>query len=143
MTIATADTLHAVPGSSYRFYSQARDTLYNLEPAHTSADAQTTVANPALSVGGPVALRLAFEGASPNPATRELHVAFTLPVRAAATLDLIDIAGRRVLRRDVGALGPGRLAVDLGLADEVRPGLYFLRLGQEGRVVDARIAVIR
>jgi len=86
---------------------------------------------------------LALEGAWPNPARGAIRAYFTLPSAAPATLELIDVAGRRVLRRAVGELGPGRHSLDLGAAARLRPGLYFLRLVQAGRVLHARVAVLR
>ena len=68
---------------------------------------------------------------------------FTLPSQEPATLELIDVAGRRVMRREVGSLGPGRHSLDMGASTRLRPGLYFLRLAQRGRVLNARVAVIR
>jgi len=66
---------------------------------------------------------------------------FTLPSRERAVLEVMDIAGRRVLRREVGSLGPGRHLVDLS-ASLRAPGLYFLRLAQGGQLLRARVAVI-
>jgi hypothetical protein len=63
--------------------------------------------------------------------------------RETATLDLIDVAGRRVLRREVGSLGPGPHSVTLEAAPPIRPGLYFLRLARGPRVLTDRVAVIR
>src|SRR6185436_15271468 len=62
----------------------------------------------------PLQLVLALDGLRPNPAVGELAVAFTLPSPAAATLELLDVAGRRAVAADVGALGPGRHLLRLG-----------------------------
>lgn len=143
MTVATADTFYASPGSSYRFYCQARDTVGNVESAHASADAQTTVTNPALDVDVGTATALALHGAIPNPAVGDLRVAFTLPNRDAATLELFDVAGRRIVRREVGSLGPGRHVVGLDPSRGLHAGLYFVRLATSERALHARVAVIR
>ncbi len=87
-------------------------------------------------------LALALEGARPNPTTGALRVWLTLPSREAATLELIDVAGRRVLRRDVGSLGPGAHGVALDAA-RLRPGLYFIRLAQGASVRRSRVVVVR
>ena len=42
-----------------------------------------------------------------------MMVGFTLPSAESARLELIDVAGRRVASRDVGALGAGQHAVNL------------------------------
>jgi hypothetical protein len=70
-----------------------------------------------------------------------VRVWFTLPSRERATLEALDIAGRRVLHREVGQMGPGRHSVDVS-ASIRKPGIYFLRLAQAGRVLTARVAVI-
>src|SRR5262249_42028986 len=42
------------------------------------------------------AMRLAIQGISPNPAIDRVVVTFTLPQAGAATMDLLDVTGRRV-----------------------------------------------
>src|SRR5262249_46266696 len=132
-TIATADTFAGRPGPGvyhYRFYSIARDTCNNVEA--TPAAPQDTIEILATPDGGDARPGLALEGANPNPAFESVSAWFTLPDPGPATLDLIDVSGRRVLRRDVGALGPGRHAVMLRPARPLEPGLYFLRLVHGG-----------
>ena len=142
-TGATSDTLRP-PGNrtahTYEFYSVARDIGGNIETAPGAADATT---RSLLAVdGAPIALQLALEGARPNPATGALRVWFTLPGRDPASLDLLDVTGRRVLRREVGAMGPGSHSVALDAERPLRPGLYFLRLTQGSRVLSSRAAVM-
>jgi hypothetical protein len=90
----------------------------------------------------PSELALALDGLRPNPAVGDLVVAFTLASRDAACLELVDVAGRRVLARDFTGLAPGRHTLRLDLA---RPpaGVYFLRLTQAGHSVTARAAITR
>jgi hypothetical protein len=139
-TAATADTFASRGGHTYSFYSVARDLSGNIEVAPGSPDAQTFTR---LLDVEPGSLRLALEGARPNPAVNGVRVWFTLPSREPATLELIDVAGRRVLRREVGSLGRGAHMLALGSAPGLRAGLYFLRLVQGGRVLHAKVAVIR
>jgi hypothetical protein len=91
----------------------------------------------------PAALRLALEGLRPNPAVGELHVWFTLPHAAPATLALHDLAGRRVLDREVGSLGPGRHLVRLDDGASIPPGIYWLSLRQGEKTLLARGVVMR
>jgi hypothetical protein len=91
----------------------------------------------------PRALALALEGFRPNPASREAVVAFTLPESGSAVLELIDITGRRVFSREVGALGPGRHTVRIDDQAALAPGVYVIRLTQGGRVVQARGVVMK
>jgi hypothetical protein len=91
----------------------------------------------------PAALDLALLGARPNPAERDLFVAFALPRAGAARLDLIDVAGRIVRAREVGSLGAGRHTVNLGEGGPLPMGVYVLRLSMDGRAVTSRVSVVR
>ncbi len=88
----------------------------------------------------PGELQLTLEGLRPNPAVGPLNVVFTLPREAPGTLELHDLAGRRLHSTDVGSLSPGRHV--LALPARVAPGLYWLRLthGGQSRVVRAVVA---
>jgi hypothetical protein len=83
-----------------------------------------------------------FRGAVPNPGRHGLTVAFTLTNGSGARLEVYDLAGRRVLTRDLGGLvpGPHHLDVDAGT---LRPGVYLLRLVQGPRAEVARAVVLR
>jgi hypothetical protein len=91
----------------------------------------------------PHSLVLALDGLRPNPSVRELTVSFTLPNEAPATLELLDLAGRRVSERQVGSLGAGRHALRLEEGPRLAPGVYWLRLTQDGRALTARVVVVR
>ena len=86
---------------------------------------------------------LKLEGFRPNPATSGATISFALPDAAPATLQLHDVAGRKVFSREVGSLGPGMHVIRL--ADQVRlgPGMYWLRLIREDRVLTAKGIVTR
>jgi len=86
---------------------------------------------------------LALESPRPNPArTGAMIVRFTLPRNAAASLEIFDVAGRRLVSREVGSLGPGHHAVDVSASWCPGAGVYFVRLlqGQSGRA--RRIVVL-
>ena len=91
----------------------------------------------------PLASVLGLEGFHPNPAERDIHVAFTLASREPATLTVFDLAGRRLFSRDVGAMGAGRHVVPLAHGGTLRSGIYLLQLTQGGRTVTRRAAAIR
>ncbi|HEY2954042.1 MAG TPA: T9SS type A sorting domain-containing protein [Candidatus Eisenbacteria bacterium] len=91
----------------------------------------------------PQALQLALAGLRPNPAVGELNVWLTLPSAERATLELLDVSGRRVISREVGALGAGVHLVRLDEGMRTSPGVYWLSLRQGGRTLLARAAVIR
>ena len=90
----------------------------------------------------PAELALALDGLRPNPAVGGLVVAFTLAGRDAACLELVDVAGRRILARDFTGLAPGRHTLRLDTAAPPA-GVYFLRLTQAGHSVTARAAITR
>ncbi|HEV2105052.1 MAG TPA: T9SS type A sorting domain-containing protein, partial [Candidatus Eisenbacteria bacterium] len=78
----------------------------------------------------------------PNPLVDHFRVSFTLPDAAPARLEVVDVGGRRVSAQDVGALGPGPHALDLGAARALAPGLYFVRLTHGGRTLTTRAVVV-
>ena len=90
------------------------------------------------------AAQLALAGLRPNPATgADLKVAFTLTSADPASLELMDIAGRRVVAREVGALGAGPHVEPLAANQRVAPGMYWLRLSQGKRSLVAKAVVVR
>jgi hypothetical protein len=87
---------------------------------------------------------LELAGAQPNPSRdRRLHVQFALPTADPARLELFDVSGRRLAAREVGAMGPGRHALDMGERVRLDPGLYLLRLTQAGVSRTARAVVMQ
>src|SRR5262249_11418398 len=106
---------------------------------HGDRGAQTEVS----WVDVPAAARLGLEGAIANPVIGAIRVAFTLPDASAARLELIDVAGRRRITMDAGALGAGRHVLAIGDSRRLEPGMYQLRLvrGEEER--EASIAIVR
>src|SRR5439155_19243537 len=52
----------------------------------------------------PVGVLFGFTSVGPNPSRGALTVGFALTTPGAAALDLFDVAGRRVLHRDLAAL---------------------------------------
>jgi hypothetical protein len=75
----------------------------------------------------------------PNPARDRVRLSFTLSSSAPATLDVMDIAGRRVWSQRLQGLGPGPHVVGLDRAGIGRAGLYFARLTQSGRARTTRV----
>lgn len=71
-----------------------------------------------------------------------LTVSLTLPTSAPASIEMIDVAGRRLRSRDLGALGAGRHRIDLGGVSEFHAGVYFLRLRQGAATVTAKATVL-
>jgi hypothetical protein len=95
---------------------------------------------PEVWVDVPAEPRLALEGLRPSPASGEALAWFTLGSGEPATLEMLDLSGRRVLAREVGGLGAGRHAVRLDLS-ALGPGVYWIRLRQ-GAQARVRRAVV-
>jgi uncharacterized repeat protein (TIGR02543 family) len=86
---------------------------------------------------------LSLAGFRPNPVGDRLRVALVLATSEPASLELIDVTGRRVRSREIGSLGPGQHLVDLGDAQDVHAGLYFLRVTQSGLTRTAKATIVR
>lgn len=85
----------------------------------------------------PTGLALAVAGLRPHPARGDVALAFSLPASGGARIEFLDLAGRRVLARDLPSLGPGNHLVNLRDL-RLRPGMYVLRLSQGGRTAFGR-----
>jgi hypothetical protein len=86
---------------------------------------------------------LAISRVGPNPATSPLHVEFSLATDAPASLEIVDVAGRRWLHDALGALSPGSHEATVSLAGLPGPGVFWLHLSQEGHGVVSKLIVIR
>jgi len=86
---------------------------------------------------------LALEGLRPNPASGQLVAAFSLPGPGTARLQLLDVAGRELIAREVGELGRDPTSCRSVSLRCCPPGIYFLRLTRAGRVLNARATVVR
>jgi hypothetical protein len=88
----------------------------------------------ATTVALPTTLR--FYAPRPNPMSREAWFAFDLPRAAPVTLDIFDLAGRRVARLVSGERGAGHYEARwTGTHDgggRVKAGLYFARFTTPG-----------
>lgn len=86
---------------------------------------------------------LAFSSVAPNPSTGSARLSYTLPRAGEVSLAILDLQGRIVRTIAAGTQGPGVHGVvwdgrdDSGRA--VSQGLYFARLGFEGRVLTRRL----
>jgi len=92
---------------------------------------------PPAAVGG-----LALAGLWPNPSRSGFAITLSLADASPAHLEVLDLAGRRVLTRELENLGPGRHVVSLDEARTLPAGVYLLRLWQGGQMRSRR-AVVR
>jgi hypothetical protein len=92
-------------------------------------------------------VELAFGLPYPNPAPGDVRFALALPTASTVRLHVLDVQGRQV--RDVldERLDPGWLTLGWDGRDAsgraVRPGVYFVRLVVENRLVALRRIVLR
>jgi hypothetical protein len=112
---------------------------YRLSWIESGTEAQSTET----WVDVPATLRFALEGSRPNPAVSELQVGFTLASDEPATLELVDVSGRRLDAREVSGLGAGRHLIRLDGSSRMPPGVYWLRLTQSGRTLARRTVFVR
>ena len=89
----------------------------------------------------PTNLRFTLDGLTPNPAVNDLTVSFSLPTEEAATLEMIDLAGRRLFVREL-ALPAGHHTLHLDQAPPAA-GVYFVKLTQKNRTATARAVFLR
>jgi len=104
----------------------------HLPAAATVAPAASASATVAGDSQPAVPKELALAPGSNPVSARALVVDVALPSAAPARLEMFDVMGRVVVARDLGALGVGRHAVDLGAEHHVAPGVYLVRLTQGG-----------
>ena len=87
-------------------------------------------------------LALAIAPVRPDPVRGgALVVDVALRSAGPARLEVLDIQGRRVAASELGSLGAGRHTVDLGPRN-LSPGIYLLRLTQDGESRVARVTLI-
>jgi len=105
--------------------------------------AQASVAN-LVAVGDEPrwrALALAIDG---NPSSGStVRVRYALAGDGPARIELVDVAGRRVMARDLEDRASGEHAVALRPARALDPGVYFLRLTQGDASRATRFAVLK
>lgn len=111
--------------------------------AYRLVDAGRVLAGSEAAVRVPEAERFALRGFTSNPVTSDRTIEFSLPDAAPARLELLDVAGRVLARREVGALGAGTHRVAFDEAWASRPGLVFARLVRAGDVRTTRAAILR
>jgi hypothetical protein len=88
----------------------------------------------------------ALRGVHPNPVMRDaaLAVSFSLPDDAPATIEVLDLGGRRILQRGVGSMGAGSHVLRLtGTSQNLPSGLYIVRLSRAGKRLTSKFSVIQ
>ena len=111
-------------------------------PGNSMASAPVWVTIPA-SVATPPATAPAFALTATGDASLPGRIAVrcTLPARAIARVELVDVAGRLRDSRDLSSFGAGDHRVELGRALEA--GVYFVRLASGDRRASLKSLVLR
>ena len=139
LVMAGADTVYVDAAAALYYYKLCAVDVHGNASGFTLLLPSGTT-----GVAGGASPAFALEGVRPNPSRGEpLSVAFTLPTAASARFELVDISGRRVVEREVGALGAGRHSVAIAPDRRLAPGLYLLRLTQGRNVSVTRVAVLK
>jgi hypothetical protein len=70
-------------------------------------------------------------------------VTFTLPNPGPARLEVLDVAGRKVLERELRGMSAGPHVVDLGEDGALAPGIYAVRVHAGGEVLSKMVVLTR
>lgn len=98
--------------------------------------AETTIQTPA-------ALVLAIQSPKPNPARLPVRFEFTVPDRAPVSIDLIDLAGRRLFQDQLNGLDPGTHSFEIPGSPAIHSGVYYIRVASRGRIATAPLVIMR
>lgn len=77
-----------------------------------------------------------------NPACAKLDVTCALPGAEPASVEVFDVSGRLVNRRQVRVTGTGEVSVEAGRGARILPGVYWVRLSQATRRPSTRMVVV-
>lgn len=99
-----------------------------------------------INIGGTVSLDEVNAGNSelavyPNPLEEGSVVSFSLNDRKAVSIALFDVVGREAMKVFEGSLSSGAHSFQLENANDLKAGVYFIRLQIEGKVFVQRLLV--
>ncbi len=133
----------AVSGSSVGFAD--RDVVAGARYAYrlTAYSGTETSTSKEVWIDLPAGPSFSLAGFSPNPATREARVSFSLTERTPATIEIADVGGRRVASKRIDSPTLGAQTMAIAPEGALAPGLYFVRLTQGAHTLSARGSVMR
>jgi hypothetical protein len=137
LAAVTPDGQHHV---SYVDAGVTRGATYSYRLGVPSSGGEVAAGQTSVTV--PMSAEFALQGARPNPTVGRMTIAFSLKDNASATIELVDLGGRRVFSREVGSMGAGFHVVPLDNAN-LPIGIYAVRLTQHGRTLSSKVTVIR
>ena len=98
------------------------------------------------NLGVPVAerpLRFALAALRPNPARGDVTIELASPADATVSVEVYDLAGRRVQAPLVRSVRAGSVSFRAPLATGLAPGLYLVRASDGRAVAETRLVVMR
>ncbi len=135
-------TLQATPvGAGSRANAGTRWWFEDLPPGATLTSCRGWLGSLVGAPTPPAPAAFALRGVRPNPGRADI-VSFALDRAGDVRVEVIDIAGRRVLEHRWEALGPGEHTRALARPGELRPGVYLVRLSHGGRTASTRAIVM-
>ena len=129
-------TLGAVSGPAASQWQGGSDESWALDAVSVEVSTQTA------DVAGDVGSRRLVVSTMPNPAKGGfVRLQISLPSPELAHVELVDLAGRRIISRELDGAGTGVRSVDLPVGRRMAPGLYFARVTQGAQARVARVVV--
>jgi hypothetical protein len=111
-------------------------TIYGIEVTETTTGVDVDVSP-----------RFALNSPWPNPASTTVTFRFQAPPESPVTLDVFDVAGRRLYGWQGIAPGPGQQTIEWNLRDfngtELQSGIYFVRLRAADQTAVRRFVRLR
>lgn len=149
VAVSTASSSQYLPaiatdaaGGAIVNWQDTRDGTSDIYAQRILSDGQLGTGNVGVESEAPGRLSLRLAG--PNPARSErLLVRFSIGAGEPATLEVLDVAGRRVGGRTLDGFDAGTHTADLGEGRHLAAGLYLVRLRQGAEVRVVRIAVLK
>jgi hypothetical protein len=82
---------------------------------------------------------------APNPATTETDIRYGLPAQSDVTIELFDVAGRRVFQDHLSGVARGWQSYRLDVTGNppLRSGVYFVRVSGAGAARANRMIILR
>jgi hypothetical protein len=90
------------------------------------------------------AFTFALDGVTPNPArSGSFGIRFRLADRAPATLEIVDVGGRKVMESRVDPLGPGEHVFAVDRVQRLPAGVYLVRLTSGTRLATTKAVLLQ
>lgn len=128
-------------GGAIVAWQDTRDGTTDIYAQRIFSDGELGGGSVGVPIEAPASLTLSLVG--PNPArSGQLRLRFSLGSGGPASLELFDVAGRRIGARALDGFGPGTHTIDLGEGHRLGSGLYLVRLRQGDGTSVVRVTVL-